>query len=311
MNKSLYTVSDIHLEFSVEPVQLLTTFPNADILVLPGDIGNATLNLIDMKNFLYKAKEKYSDVVFIAGNHEFYKCKYDRNKVINNLRQIAKETKTHFLHRESKVVQGIEFVGATLWSLIDNETCNDINDFRQEVFKSQIQYVAEFIDDFRFLQNTLDTPSEYPRVVLTHHLPTSRLINKRFCNYPGNSAFYTNILDDINLKGVNYWFCGHTHEYGKLEYTNTEFIVNPLGYPGELRRTQLSLETHKINMLIIKTSMNHHTCKQPRDRQEVDRYCDYFHCRCGTELDNWDDDMCNNCAYNNDRCPRCSFELAV
>jgi len=246
MNKTIYSISDLHLEFEDRGLELLEKCPEADILVLPGDVGNATTCLKDIKNFLIAAKEKYSDVIFVAGNHEFYGSNYDRIKVIDNLRKISEETKTHFLHRESKIVQNIEFIGTTLWSLIDKIAYSSMNDSRQGVFRSQTEYVIEFVDDYRFLQKSLQTNGSYPRVVITHHLPSSRLIHKRFWDHPANSGFYTNILDDLNMHGVNYWFCGHTHEYADYKYGDSKLIVNPVGYPEEHKSTKLSTQTYKI-----------------------------------------------------------------
>lgn len=242
----IFTISDIHLEFLKDTDSLTKDWPDADILVLAGDIGNVTTGLRDIENFLVKLKGRYKDIVFVAGNHEFYNCNYDRDKVITNLRKLADETKTHFLHRDSKVIQGIEFIGATLWSLLNREISNKINDFECDVFKSHIDYVESFIDDYRFIKQKLETVSKFPRIVVTHHLPTARLIHRRFQGDPINSAFYTNILDNINTRGVVLWFCGHTHEYAMCKYNGTYFFVNPIGYPGEKRESSISLSTYDL-----------------------------------------------------------------
>ncbi len=244
----IYAISDIHLEFGLDAENLLSKLPSADILVLPGDIGVVSNSLGNMHRFLSKAKQKYSDVIFIAGNHEFYGCRYDRSQVIEKLRKLAEETKTHFLEQETKVIQNVEFIGCTLWSLINKEACDSMNDFSQTVWKNQLGYVGEFIDNFRFLEKTLQTPSKYPRVVITHHLPTSRLIHKCYAGHPANTGFYTNILDSINTQGVKYWFSGHTHEFGTCKYGDMICVVNPLGYPHEVRNTKLSLATYEVKL---------------------------------------------------------------
>lgn len=246
IGKTIYCVSDIHLEFGDYGQVLLEKFPKADILVLAGDIGSVVFGLDKIKKFLVSAKEKYSDIVFIAGNHEFYSCNYNRKGIIDDLRGIAEETKTHFLHRESKVIQDIEFIGTTLWSMIDEAAFKSMNDWRQNVFRSQLEYVCEFVDDFRFLEKHLESPSKYPRIVITHHVPTVRLRHKRFEDAIANSGFYTNILDSVVMRGVAYWFCGHTHEHATAKYQDTLCVVNPVGYPAEYRQTRLSLQTYPI-----------------------------------------------------------------
>lgn len=246
MNK-LFFVSDLHLEFNPSIKKLLELFPPAEILIIAGDIcpvhkdkGKA------LKNFLIQAKEKYREVIFIAGNHEYYGSQYKKDEVIDILRNVANETQTHFLHREKKIINNIEFIGCTLWSRIEDRAMYQIADFRSGVFKSKEDYIKEYIYDSDFLRNTLEEKTEYPRVIITHHLPTYHLIHKRFQNSLVNSAFFTERLHTFNLKGVKYWICGHTHEYSSFKKDETLLIVNPVGYKDEQKATKLSLETYNI-----------------------------------------------------------------
>jgi Icc-related predicted phosphoesterase len=166
--------------------------------------------------------------------------------LINKLKIIADKTNTHFLDKESKIIQGIEFVGCTLWSLSTKNAYESINDSKMDVFNSHIEYIGEFIDNFRFLEKTLKTHTNHPRVVITHHLPSMRLNHEKFSTHPSNSAFSTNILDLINVHGVSYWFCGHTHEFGKIKYGDMKCIVNPVGYPHEKRVTNVNFDIYEI-----------------------------------------------------------------
>jgi len=158
------------------------------------------------------------------------------------MKSFADETKTHFLQRETKVIKGIEFIGVTLWSLIGDLDCSTLRDFHKGVFKERIDYVEEFIRDYQYLKDTLAAASTHPRVVITHHLPTKKLIHSRFYDNKYNSAFYTDILGKVCLRNVRYWFCGHTHEYMKTKYGETILVVNPVGYPDEQKITKRSSE---------------------------------------------------------------------
>lgn len=245
IESTIYVISDLHTEFGPTVGNNPNNWPNADILILAGDIGNP--NLISFRDLLITAKEKYSEVIFVAGNHEFYGCNYNQKTVIDKMKTIAIETKTHFLHRESKIIRGIEFIGTTLWTLIGDLDCNYLRDFNEGVFKERIDYVEEFITDYSFIRDTLNNSSStHPKIVITHHLPIKKLIHSKFHSNPYNSAFYTDILHKINLKNIIYWFCGHTHEYMKTKYGNTTLVVNPVGYPNENKITKISNEVFTV-----------------------------------------------------------------
>lgn len=245
---SFYFVSDLHLEFNLNFKRLLNTFPKTNMLIIAGDICSVYKDKgKTLKNFLIEAKIKYKEVIFVAGNHEYYGSNYKRNEVIDILKKVAQETETHFLQREKKIINNIEFIGCTLWSRIEDRALYQIADFRCGVFKLKDEYIKEFIYDSDFLRNALEEKSEYPRIVITHHLPTYHLIHKRFQNSINNSAFFTERLYTFNLKGVQYWICGHTHEYGKYKKDETTLIVNPVGYKDEQKMTKLSLETYNLN----------------------------------------------------------------
>src|SRR5439155_7258727 len=77
-------VSDLHLEFYKKLKQLLNyinfnDWPDADILILAGDIMNIKSDDRSLKKRFTKLiklfKEKYKNVIYVAGNHEYYGCK--------------------------------------------------------------------------------------------------------------------------------------------------------------------------------------------------------------------------------------------
>jgi len=243
---SVYIISDLHLEFGADPIQQI---PQADILVLAGDVGNVKdpIGCNVLSRFFKDVSTKAKDVVYVLGNHEYYGCNYDRDEVIHTIRDICKRFGIHLLHRESEIIQGIEFIGATLWSMISQPACSMLADFPARVFRSRAEYISEFQKDHDYLMNALASHSQVPRVVVTHHLPTVHLIHPRFAGYSElNTAFYTDILSSLNLKGVKLWACGHTHEFVSYTQDDCIFVVNPVGYPGEERRTQTSKDIYNI-----------------------------------------------------------------
>jgi len=250
---SIFLVSDLHSELytSAQEVFSKVSWSPADILVLAGDIGNIVLQKQIYKDLLTLCKAQYKDVIVILGNHEYYHCDFDMLQVRVTARLLCNEVGVTLLDRESLIIQGIRFVGATLWSIINAETVHILNDMRQSVFPSQIEYVAEFIKDFTFIQSELEEHKNdnVPTIVITHHLPSNALIHPRFMSSAYNSAFVTDILDRVELKNVLYWFCGHTHEHmNRLHRNTTRLVVNPVGYPKEPRATNVSKEVFQIDI---------------------------------------------------------------
>lgn len=248
-DKTIYFVSDLHLEFNISIKKLLDSFPKAYFLVIAGDICPVYKNKGKLlKTFLNMTKEteKYKHIIFIAGNHEYYGSQYKKNEVLDILKNIAEETQTHFLQRERKVIDDIEFIGATMWSRIEDRAMYQIADFRCGVFKNKEEYIKEYVFDTNFLRETLEKKAEYPRVVITHHLPSIHLIHPRFANSLLNSAFVTERLYTYNLSNVRYWACGHTHEFSIFKKDETTLLVNPVGYKDENKVTKLSLDIYNI-----------------------------------------------------------------
>ena len=98
-------LSDIHLEFGLREFD----FSDADILVLAGDthIGMNGLEWI-------AEKVKNIPVIYIIGNHEYYKNSYP--KLLTKLKLAAQNTNIHILENDSFYMEGITFHGATLWT---------------------------------------------------------------------------------------------------------------------------------------------------------------------------------------------------
>jgi predicted phosphodiesterase len=259
----IFAISDLHLEFHKSAASLygLLKLPVADICILAGDIGyprdsNTKKHRADYSELLRLFKKKYEHVILVVGNHEYYQTtNYDRDAVLDDLRAICAEQNVHLLRRNTVKINNIKFIGTTLWSAIDSNVCSKMGDF-QLAFKNRLDYLGEFkgaaagMDDYRWLRhklsenNTVDI--DCTKVVITHHLPTEKLIHSRFADNSANTGFYTDIIDELNLTGVKYWFCGHTHEYSDYVRGETTFIANPFGYPNEPRITSVKYTTYEI-----------------------------------------------------------------
>lgn len=246
----IYAVSDIHSEFFTGNIDhMLSLLPKvaAKYCVLAGDVGSVVQHPDLLRKVFQFFVARHKHVVFVPGNHEYYGCRYNVAEVDRRLFAICAEEKVHLLNRGTVMLDGVLFIGATLWSAIDDAGFDGIND-SNHVFAHKVEYLEAFVKDYQFIKEELLKALDYdgPIVVVTHHLPSKRLIHSRYRDYPINTAFHTNLTDLLPMHKVKYWFCGHTHEFAKVKIMDTIFVCNPMGYPEEQRFTKTSVETYPI-----------------------------------------------------------------
>ncbi len=255
----IFGISDLHLEFYKSAQELfnllLPRLPKADVLVLAGDIGYAVKNFkfhpqvdhhANLTNLLHLFKARYPHVVYVPGNHEYYPAvQFDRATCLKNLQDVCDETKVTLLHKSTCEIEGVEFIGTTLWSAVDYKTSKALTDF-QRVFPHQLDYLEEFMSCYTWLRAELAKPTLKSRVVITHHLPTDRLVSPLYTDHPYNSGFSTNVLDKMSLQDVKLWVCGHSHMQNTVKYGNTRLVLNPVGYPDEKNTVPFSDKVYDV-----------------------------------------------------------------
>jgi hypothetical protein len=100
----IHLLSDVHLETGP---YLIPPELDFDILVAAGDIGPVA-QAIEWLESLGKP------VVYVLGNHEYWGQEY--SNVLSQAKSAAIGTQVHVLERTSAVIQGVRFLGATLWT---------------------------------------------------------------------------------------------------------------------------------------------------------------------------------------------------
>jgi hypothetical protein len=113
-------LSDLHLE--TDPDFLARPAPGADLLVLAGDIGSYRRGSLmtgdDFGLGSYAPSKGWpTPVVYVPGNHEYDNVDFDETHA--RLRQLCGELGIHWLERETLVIDGVRFVGTTLWTDFD------------------------------------------------------------------------------------------------------------------------------------------------------------------------------------------------
>lgn len=146
--------SDLHLEFS--PL-VLKNDESADVLVLSGDIlVERDLDMWDQRQvdmgcmrdksvmlhkFMQNCSEEFPHVVYVAGNHEHYHGDY--TKTLSELkRKLSYLDNVHVLDKEVFKVDGVTFIGGTLWTDMNKEDPLTLYNIRK------------MMNDFRIVSNS-------------------------------------------------------------------------------------------------------------------------------------------------------------
>ena len=220
-------LSDLHLEFYKDPLQLIESLPwgldetqEADILIIAGDIHpNSNIR----QTCLQKLEELIGiPIEFCLGNHDFYGS-------------TVETFKSTWMFQEKK------FACTTLWTKLNKEDetyAKYISDFHRIRGLSFDKWNELNENQWQFLQD------EDAEIVITHHLPTPQHIHPNYTNDPLN-VFFTNDLDVTKLQKCKLWISGHTHSPLDFSHNGIRFIVNPVGYPDE-RKDQPKVKVVEI-----------------------------------------------------------------
>ena len=239
---SIRLLSDLHLEFG-------SKFPKftkkAEIAILAGDIGSPYED--HYQEFIKYVSREHDKVLVITGNHEYY-GELSIEDTENKIKSIVGQYENvYFLQKECHVHNNIKFIGCTLWSKIYNPRwCKYMNDFNKIPKMTFDKYKELHEDHSLWLHNQLLTndnvddnvddnmddnvDNKYKKYVITHHLPSHKLIDKKYSQEYRTNCFFAT---DIDMTNSDMWFYGHTHTANNIIINNTLCCCNPGGYPFE------------------------------------------------------------------------------
>ena len=249
-------MSDLHLEF--EPTFRPYNTDNADILMLNGDICMAAYLTKSPESPYYErgqafldffefCSNEYEDVLYIPGNHEYYRG------YIDTADDIIRETLSvfpniHFMNNQSWEKDGITFLGATLWTNVNHNNpiteqylMSGMNDFRIVNWKKD-SYGGRFrpSDAAAFHRRTLKYFDEASAgldnvVIMSHHAPSFKSVHPKYHNDTQMNYGYFSDLDDFILDRpqIKLWTHGHMHDCFDYMVGDTRIVCNPRGYNDE------------------------------------------------------------------------------
>jgi predicted phosphodiesterase len=228
-------LSDLHLEHG-EPF-VVHKIEGVEFLILAGDIGSYKSHYSFIKDCCTKYK-----VIYILGNHEFYG--YSMKEVREFWKNVELEN-FYFLDNSSVVIDGIRFIGSTLWTDFDNENYlrmmnakNSISDFAKIVKNDNsghitpINILEEFKESRQFIESELEKHDDV-QVLITHHAPSYMSVDEKFQGHPNNAYFASNLDNMIAYSNLSLVVHGHMHTHVDYMLDTKRVVANPRGYPGD------------------------------------------------------------------------------
>jgi predicted phosphohydrolase len=228
-------LSDLHTEFRLPyKTHQMSEYRGEDVLVLAGDIASGSSNTMDViKHFLDCG---FPNVVYVAGNHEYYGTSVEdfNTKMFD---KCAATTGAYFLNQNNITIDGVLFVGATLWTnFMDNPisqaVCKRvINDFRQiKNFQTRDAYDL-YYKHLDYIKLHYELRGDRRVVVVTHFLPARECIAPQWRGGDLLNDYFANDLGSwiADMENTT-WLFGHTHDAMDFELGNTRLVCNPHGY---------------------------------------------------------------------------------
>ena len=259
-------LSDLHLEFRDYPD--FSKDGGGDLLFLGGDILVAKLlekHRTDAAArklqkyltgpFYGNLLSKYKKVIYIMGNHEYYHSTFSdktmetiRDWFRNNLPYVDIQFPKHTAFGFGDTIVWVD----TFWSDFDNQhplsmraAEEGMNDYHyiyrgdtEDPFPSAIKPIdtlRKHLISRSNLFTSLENNREKQFVVMTHHAPSFKSINRqRYTNTILDGAYASDMKTMImQFPNIKYWVHGHTHLAADYEIGQCRVLSNPMGYSME------------------------------------------------------------------------------
>jgi len=233
---TIQVMSDLHLEFHAdrgrEFVKSLDP-TGVDVLVLAGDIGVENPRSDGhLGSVLGTLCQRYPEVVFVVGNHEFY----GSNQEWTN-QQLAFYASTFrnltWLDCKVAVVAGIRFVGGTLWFPKPDPKTLTVGKWQLNDYAKIGGFEPWVYEEHQRCEALLRAAASTADVVVTHHIPTRHGITPEYRGSPLNHFFCCDLTELIEEASPPLWVFGHTHSPMSFTWGSTRLVCNAFGYPRE------------------------------------------------------------------------------
>ncbi|MCK1396929.1 metallophosphoesterase [Bradyrhizobium sp. 4] len=246
---NIQILSDLHAD--VHPIKPITIRPDVDAVVVAGDVCEGAVNAFA---YLRRIVPMPIPILMVAGNHEYYHRFLPDELTL--ARAKAPTFNIHFLENDTVVLNGVCFVGATLWTdyRIFGETnigasmsacAAGMNDHRRIGWQKRPwlrfrpQEAALLHHQSRaYIDATLSTGFGGPIVVISHHAVHWNSVLPKYRTDPVTAAFVSDMTAIIEAHRPTMWVHGHVHNSSDYRVANsrvaeTRIVCNPHGYGSE------------------------------------------------------------------------------
>lgn len=263
-------VSDLHLEFSDINIQ---NNEGCDVLILAGDImiaeelydhpgfdfnpyqhgafadlGRKQQRVARFRDFLKRCSFQFPNVIYVAGNHEFYHGKWNRTLTVLS-DECAKFPNVYFLEAGCKKIDDVTFIGGTLWTdmnkgdpLTLHAVRDMMNDFRV-IKKEEEGYtnlkphdtVLRHRHMLGYIKTVVAERGDEKFVVVGHHSPSFQSVHEQYkAQTLMNGAYHSDLSEFIlDRPQIKLWVHGHTHHCFDYMIGETRIVCNPRGYNSD------------------------------------------------------------------------------
>ncbi len=260
-------ISDIHVDLNPWDWSYLESVDrDVNTIVVAGDISN---DVFEASRWLVEAKRRFENVIWVAGNHDFYNLGFHQTRVydrefsakwpypcdvaemVNHYKRWSEAHGITFLHRSTVTIEGVTFIGATGWhdyrggepySSEDQikvwyDVLNDrMINWQQGLIKpDHLKPFDAGVRDWEAVRDHVET-TDGPLVVITHHIPHRRFLWQRPHDRVWtmlHGSFANTRFESIVDPKIRYWIYGHTHRRDMADIGPTTYVCNARGYRGE------------------------------------------------------------------------------
>lgn len=228
--------SDVHLDHWCNTDDYESFIPerNSDVLLIAGDIATMEENnLIKIKRFFDVMKSRYSDIMVVLGNHDYWGSTLECA-----IEQYKKFGVTVLNNEALSLCDDVVLYGGTMWTRVTDPVMQWVvhrwmNDSRY-IDGYNISRLNHEYDSFMTgLAEKLECDDGKIFVVCSHHAPSYQSSHPFFrssitCGYCNNDDEFI-----ANQPQIKYWIHGHVHNTNDYTIENCMVKCNPRGYPHE------------------------------------------------------------------------------
>lgn len=248
----IQVLSDLHLEFR-DPRSDDEFFDSLvppeerrpDILLLAGDAANWA-DSARTAEVLAQLSKRWKDVIWVAGNHEYYGLDNPRHALGGNPASWCKvPSNVEMVDWPRAITVGNQrFLCGTMWysyegveatGYVDPLNGCFLKNGRMVQFSDfhQIGRFAGWVYDMNRVFQDLLRDLKKGDVVVSHHLPLDECVVPMYRSELDN-CFYVCDQSAVIEKGLApLWVHGHTHSDVDLTVNGCRILANPCGYPRE------------------------------------------------------------------------------